>query len=114
MKEIKFDISGTGDFFVSFINFLMSQLQAKGLSKDEATDTAIDISTELSRTFSGETFYISRKPAVLARQMAIYADLQRMPHYDVDMKYGVSRGYSLALAKELELKRERKTQLKTG
>lgn len=117
MKDINspatdIQINQTGEFFADFIDFLIKNLQKNGLSNDCATETAIRVSVDLASHFSGETFYVSRKPLMLATQMSIYADLQRMPSADVDMKYGVSKGYSTIIGRKINQAREKRKQLK--
>ena len=102
----------TGEFFADFIDFLIASLQESGISSEEAHETAIKASTHLSQNFSGETFYITRRPLEFARKMAIYADLQRMPSSDVDKKYGVSRGYSRVILRNIEQERRKRKRLK--
>lgn len=104
-------VGDTGEFFASFIELLQSELVKKGVEASKASGIVSFIVCELSNAFAGETFYITKKPAIFARQMAMYADLQTMPHYDVDKKYGVSRGYSLKVAQQIDQKRQHREQL---
>ena len=105
-------VGDTGEFFASFIELLQDNLVKLDITATDASKIVSQITCQLSCAFAGETFYISKKPAVFARQMAMYADLQTMPHYDVDKKYGVSRGYSLTIAKKIESKRKHREQLR--
>ncbi len=106
------EVGGTGEFFASFIELLQAELVKHGGAEDNSSTIVSKVVFELSQAFAGETFYISKKPAVFARQMAMYADLQTMPHYDVDKKYGVSRGYSLKVAQQINAQRKHREQLK--
>lgn len=105
-------VGDTGEFFASFIEILQADLVKHRVSATDASDIVSQVVCRLSLAFAGETFYISKKPAVFARQMAMYADLQTMPHYDVDKKYGVSRGYSLTIAKKIDDLRKHRDQLR--
>lgn len=105
-------VGDTGEFFASFIELLQADLVKRGIAAIDASNIVSQVVCRLSLAFAGETFYISKKPAIFARQMAMYADLQTMPHYDVDKKYGVSRGYSLTIAKKIEGQRKHRHQLK--
>ncbi len=105
-------IGDTGEFFASFIELLQADLVKHSIEASDASTIVSQVVCRLSLAFAGETFYISKKPAIFARQMAMYADLQTMPHYDVDKKYGVSRGYSLTIAKKIESQRKHRDQLK--
>lgn len=106
------EVGDTGEFFASFIELLQAELVKNGVPKESSSTVVSKVVCELSQAFAGETFYISKKPAVFARQMAMYADLQTMPHYDVDKKYGVSRGYSLKVAQQINAQRKHREQLK--
>lgn len=106
------EVGDTGEFFASFIELLQAELVKHGVAEDNSSTIVSKVVFELSQAFAGETFYISKKPAVFARQMAMYADLQTMPHYDVDKKYGVSRGYSLKVAQQINAQRKHREQLK--
>lgn len=106
------EVGATGEFFASFIELLQAELVKHGGAEDNSSTIVSKVVFELSQAFAGETFYISKKPAVFARQMAMYADLQTMPHYDVDKKYGVSRGYSLKVAQQINVQRKHREQLK--
>ena len=105
-------VGDTGEFFASFIELLQADLVKHSVNAVDASNIVSQVVCRLSLTFAGETFYISKKPAVFARQMAMYADLQTMPHYDVDKKYGVSRGYSLTIAKKIDDLRKHRDQLR--
>lgn len=105
------EIGDPGEFFASFIELLQGNLVKHGMEAKQASHLVSQIVCELALSFKGETFYIAKKPAVFARQMAMYADLQTMPHYDVDKKYGVSRGYSLKVAKQINDKRKQREDL---
>lgn len=106
------EVGDTGEFFASFIELLHADLVKHGVARESASTIVSKVVCQLSQAFAGETFYISKKPAVFARQMAMYADLQTMPHYDVDKKYGVSRGYSLKVAQQINAQRKHREQLK--
>ena len=105
-------VGDTGEFFAIFIELITKNCVEHGIEPSLTSTIAGEIICQLSFALSGETFYISRKPAILARQMAMYADLQTMPHYDVDKKYGVSRGYSLTIAKKIDDLRKHRDQLR--
>ena len=105
-------VGDTGEFFASFIELLQAALVKHSVNAVDASNIVSQVVCRLSLAFAGETFYISKKPAVFARQMAMYADLQTMPHYDVDKKYGVSRGYSLTIAKKIDDLRKHRDQLR--
>ena len=105
-------VGDTGEFFASFIELLQADLVKHSVNAVDASNIVSQVVCRLSLAFAGETFYISKKPAVFARQMAMYADLQTMPHYDVDKKYGVSRGYSLTIAKKIDDLRKHRDQLR--
>ena len=105
-------VGNTGEFFASFIELLQCNLVNHSIEASDASNIVSQVVCKLSLAFAGETFYISKKPAILARQMAMYADLQTMPHYDVDKKYGVSRGYSLTIAKKIDDMRKHRDQLR--
>ena len=105
-------VGNTGEFFASFIELLQADLVKHSVNAVDASNIVSQVVCRLSLAFAGETFYISKKPAVFARQMAMYADLQTMPHYDVDKKYGVSRGYSLTIAKKIDDLRKHRDQLR--
>lgn len=105
-------ISDTGEFFASFIELLQADLIKHNLTPTDASNIVSQIVCNLASGFAGETFYVSSKPLMIARQMAIYADLQTMRHRDVDRKYGVSRGYSLTIARKIDAMRKRRDQLK--
>ncbi|WP_230660417.1 Mor transcription activator family protein [Psychrobacter sp. I-STPA10] len=106
------DVGNIGSFFASFIELLQAELVKFGIKATDASRIVSQVVCQLSQAFAGESFYITSKPAVFARHMAMYADLQTMPSYDVDRKYGVSRGYSLTVAKQIDSKRKRRDQLK--
>lgn len=108
------DIGVAGEFFGGFIEFLKASLLTCGIDETDARDITIKVVHELSQAYAGDTFYVTKKPLVFARQMAMYADLQTMPHYDVDKKYGVSRGYSLKVAQQIDAQRKHREQLKLG
>ena len=105
-------ISDTGEFFASFIELLQADLVKHNIRPTDASKIVSHIVCKLASAFSGETFYVSRKPLMIARQMAIYADLQTMKHRDVDKKYGVSNGYSLTIAKKIDDMRKHRDQLR--
>ena len=105
-------VGDTGEFFASFSELLQADLVKHSVNAVDASNIVSQVVCRLSLAFAGETFYISKKPAVFARQMAMYADLQTMPHYDVDKKYGVSRGYSLTIAKKIDDLRKHRDQLR--
>ena len=105
-------VGDTGEFFASFIELLQADLVKHSVNAVDASNIVSQVVCRLSLAFAGETFYISKKPAVFARQMAMYADLQTIPHYDVDKKYGVSRGYSLTIAKKIDDLRKHRDQLR--
>lgn len=105
-------VGDTGEFFASFIELLQADLVKHSVNAVDASNIVSQVVCRLSLAFAGETFYVSKKPAVFARQMAMYADLQTMPHYDVDKKYGVSRGYSLTIAKKIDDLRKHRDQLR--
>ena len=106
------NIGVAGEFFAGFMEFLKASLLTNGIDETHARDFVIKVVYELSQAFAGDTFYVTKKPVVFARQMAMYADLQTMPHYDVDKKYGVSRGYSLKVAQQIDAQRKHREQLK--
>ena len=105
-------VGDTGEFFASFIELLQADLIKHSIKASDASTIVSQVVCQLSLAFAGETFYISKKPAIFARQMAMYSDLQTMPHYDVDKKYGVSRGYSLTIAKKIDDLRKHRDQLR--
>lgn len=105
-------VGDTGEFFASFIELLQINLVKHNLAPKTASVIVSQIVCDIVSAFAGEAFYVSKKPLMLARQMAIYADLQIMPHYDVDKKYGVSHGYSLTIAKNIDDMRRQRDQLK--
>lgn len=106
------EVGDTGEFFASFIELLQADLVKHSIKASDASNIVSQVVCQISLAFAGETFYISKKPAILARQMAMYADLQTMPHYDVDKKYSVSRGYSLTIAKKIDDMRKHRDQLR--
>lgn len=106
------EVGDAGEFFASFIELCFAGLVKNGVADSDASTIVSKLVCQLSIAFAGETFYIAKKPAIFARQLAMYADLQTMPHYDVDKKYGVSRGYSLKVAQQIDGKRHQREQLK--
>ena len=66
----------------------------------------------LAETFSGEKFYVTKRPAIFARWMMAYQDLKRMPSRDVDRKYGWADGYSLRVKDKVDALIQRRTQLR--
>ncbi len=106
------NINNAGDFFSDFIDHCINGLQEQGLDENTATNITLDITTKLSNAFSGQTFYVSKKPAIFARQMAIYIDLKHMSSADVDRKYGVSAGYSQKINKQIKKMKQQRVELK--
>lgn len=102
-----------GEFFADFIDFVTYSLKADGLSEEKAGEMAVNAAVSLAETFSGESFYVSRKPKIFARHLAMYNDSKRMAYADVDKKYGVSRGYSQKIAKKIKDKRNHRKNLRT-
>lgn len=93
------------------IDYLSDAFKAQSLPQVDAAKSANDIVLKLSMDFAGETIYVNKKPQVFVRQMAMYADLQVMPSAEVDRKYGVSKGYSLKVAKKIKQQRQMRPQL---
>ncbi len=107
------EMGDAGEFFADLIDHLTAELMARGgLSQQDAVTCVNDIILKLSEAFAGEYLYVSKKPQVFARQMAMYADLQYMPGYDVDKKYKVSRGYSAKVKAQILAKRQHRQQLR--
>ncbi len=106
------DTGDVGEFFGDMIDHLRLKLIEEGYSNESANKLIYDIVLKLSETFAGQPFYVTKKPIVFARQMAMYADLQYMNHRDVDKKYGVSRGYSLKVAEKIRKRRQEREQLR--
>lgn len=105
-------VSDSGEFFADLIDHLSAELMALGLSQPKAIKRVNGIILRLSETFAGEYLYVSKKPQIFARQMAMYADLDYMPVYDVDKKYQVSRGYSSRVKAQILAKRQHRQQLR--
>ncbi len=100
-----------GEFFASFIAIQQQQLIDQGIDEAKAKKMVSHMVYNLSVAFGGETFYVTKKPQVFARQMQIYSDLKTMPSSDVDKKYGLSQGYSLKIKKEIDEKIYHRQQL---
>lgn len=105
------EINDCGEFFADFIDHVTDSLKADGLSEEKAGNIAINTAVKLAETFSGESFYVSRKPKIFARQLAMYNDLKRMHYADVDKKHGVSQGYSLKIAKKIREQQKHRKNL---
>lgn len=106
------DTGDLGEFFGDLIDHMRAKLLADGYDNQAANDLINKVVLDLSETFAGQPFYVTKKPKVFARQMAMYADLQYMNHKDVDKKYGVSRGYSLKVAQQIRERRTEREQLR--
>ncbi len=111
LEDIK-DVGNTGEFFAEFIDLLQYALAQQKIDDKKSDKIVSHLVYKLAETFAGEPFYISRKPTIFAKQMAMYADLKRMKSSDVDKKYGVSKGYSLKIKKMIDDKRFHREQLK--
>lgn len=105
-------INDAGEFFADFIDILQAQLTERNIDENVASKMVSEIVHNLALAFSGETFYVSKKPLTFAKQMAMYNDLRHMQSSDVDKKYGVSTGYSLKIKKMIDDKRYHREQLK--
>lgn len=105
-------LGDVGEFFSLFIELLYTDLVKSGIAEKSASTITGKVASNMSLAFAGQTFYVTNKPATFARQMAMLADLKTMPHYDVDKKYGVSRGYSVRLARQINDQRKHREQLK--
>lgn len=106
------DVTSAGEFFAGFIEILHDQLIKHDVEASDAGSMVNQIVCQMAITFAGETFYVSRKPLRIARQMAIYADSKTMKYHDVDIKYGVSYGYSRTIVKKIDEMRKHREQLK--
>lgn len=102
----------TGEFFASLIDLMQGTLKKQGLDEDKASRLVSKCVCEIAEAYSGETFYVTRKPAIFIKHLAMYADSKRMPHYDVDRKYNVSRGYCSAVVRQIDYIRHHREQLK--
>ena len=91
------DINESGEFFAALADHTCSALVAAGIPAE---------------TFSGEKFYVTKRPAIFARWMMAYQDLKRMPSRDVDRKYGWADGYSLRVKDKVDALIQRRTQLR--
>lgn len=108
-KEIK-NFNNLGEFFNEFIGYASESFLEAGLTEENASKIALSLMAKLCETFRGETFYVSRKPEVFVKQMLMYHDLKTMLPKDVDIKYGVSMGYSLKIKRKIDLwKNQRET-----
>ncbi len=112
MQTLDVKTNNCGEFFADFIDHTSLYLEKLGISEDKANNAALNIATQLSETFSGETFYVSKKPKIFAKQLAMYNDLKHMHYADVDKKYGVSKGYSLKVAQKINAARKHRRELK--
>lgn len=111
VKELS-NVTSAGEFFAGFIEVLHDQLIKHDIEASEAGNMVSQIVCQMANAYAGETFYVSRKPLRVARQMAIYADSKTMKHHDVDIKYGVSYGYSRTIVKKIDEMRKHRQQLK--
>jgi len=79
---------------------------------ETAAEAVNRVLVHLAETFSGEKFYVTKRPAIFARWMMAYQDLKRMPSRDVDRKYGWADGYSLRVKDKVDALIQRRTQLR--
>lgn len=106
------DINESGEFFAALADHTCSALVAAGIPAETAAEAVNRVLVHLAETFSGEKFYVTKRPAIFARWMMAYQDLKRMPSRDVDRKYGWADGYSLRVKDKVDALIQRRTQLR--
>lgn len=106
------DINESGEFFAALADHTCNALVAAGIPAETAAEAVNRVLVHLAETFSGEKFYVTKRPAIFARWMMAYQDLKRMPSRDVDRKYGWADGYSLRVKEKVEALIQRRTQLR--
>ena len=106
------DINESGEFFAALADHTCTALVAAGIPAETAAEAVNRVLVHLAETFSGEKFYVTKRPAIFARWMMAYQDLKRMPSRDVDRKYGWADGYSLRVKDKVDALIQRRTQLR--